>query len=424
MDLKPHNSRTVSVKKHSLSGSLDDQLDEIVELGLMRHLRELDSPQGVQIHVEGSDCLNFSSNDYLGLANHPVLKEAAIKAIEKYGVGSGASRLICGNIRPHVELEETIAAFKGTEAALAFSSGYAAAVGTISALLGRDDIVVLDKLCHASLIDGARLSGAKLRVFSHNDLQKLETILKWATRLQVEETHARRILVITESVFSMDGDLSPLRNIAELTHRYGGWLMVDEAHSVGLFGEQRRGLAEAFEMHDDIDIHFGTLGKAIGSAGGYVAGNATLINFLLNKARSFIFSTAPLPAAAAAATAGIRLIQSEEGENRRQRAWSLIDHLKSELLAQGIVPPLTQSAIIPIILGHENRARAVAADLMKRGIYVPAIRYPTVAMGKARLRVSITANHEVEQIKQLCRVMAETMNEFPEGWSDENSSQT
>jgi len=291
-------------------------------------------------------------------------------------------------------------------------------------LLGRDDIVVLDKLCHASLIDGARLSGAKLRVFSHNDLQKLETILKWATRLQVEETHARRILVITESVFSMDGDLSPLRNIAELTHRYGGWLMVDEAHSVGLFGEQRRGLAEAFEMHDDIDIHFGTLGKAIGSAGGYVAGNATLINFLLNKARSFIFSTAPLPAAAAAATAGIRLIQSEEGESRRQRAWSLIDHLKSELLAQGIVPPLTQSAIIPIILGHENRARAVATELLKRGIYVPAIRYPTVAMGKARLRVSITANHEVEQIKQLCRVMAETMNEFPEGWSDENSSQT
>jgi len=424
LDLKPHNSRTVSAKKHSLSGSLDDQLDEIVELGLMRHLRELDSPQGVQIHVEGSDCLNFSSNDYLGLANHPVLKEAAINAVEKYGVGSGASRLICGNIRPHVELEETIAAFKGTEAALAFSSGYAAAVGTISALLGRDDIVVLDKLCHASLIDGARLSGAKLRVFSHNDLQKLETILKWATRLQVEETHARRILVITESVFSMDGDLSPLRNIAELTHRYGGWLMVDEAHSVGLFGEQRRGLAEAFEMHDDIDIHFGTLGKAIGSAGGYVAGNATLINFLLNKARSFIFSTAPLPAAAAAATAGIRLIQSEEGESRRQRAWSLIDHLKSELLAQGIVPPLTQSAIIPIILGHENRARAVATELLKRGIYVPAIRYPTVAMGKARLRVSITANHEVEQIKQLCRVMAETMNEFPEGWSDENSSQT
>jgi len=422
--VNPHNSRTMSAKKHSLSGSLDDQLDEIVELGLMRHLRELDSPQGVNILVEGNDCLNFSSNDYLGLANHPALKEAAIKAVEKYGVGSGASRLICGNIRPHVELEETIAAFKGTEAALAFSSGYAAAVGTISALLGRDDIVVLDKLAHASLIDGARLSGAKLRAFAHNDLQKLETILKWATRLQSEATHARRILVITESVFSMDGDLAPLRNIAEITHRYGGWLMVDEAHSVGLFGEQRRGLAEAFEMHDDIDIHFGTLGKAIGAAGGYVAGNATLISFLINKARSFIFSTAPIPAVAAAATAGIRLIQSAEGEERRQRVWLLIDHLKSELMAQGITPPLTQSAIVPILLGQENRARKVAAELLKKGIYVPAIRYPTVAMGKARLRVSMTANHEVDQIKELCRTMAETMHEFPEGWTDEDARQT
>ncbi|HEY1171893.1 MAG TPA: 8-amino-7-oxononanoate synthase [Verrucomicrobiae bacterium] len=401
-------------RKHNLSGALDEQLDEILELGLMRNLREVDSPQGVTVQVEGSECLNFSSNDYLGLANHPLLKEAAIKAIEKYGVGSGASRLICGNIRPHVELEEAIAAFKGTEAALAFSSGYAAAVGTISALLGRDDIVVLDKLCHASLIDGARLSGAKLRIFAHNDLQKLETILKWATRPQGEGAQARRILVITESVFSMDGDISPLKNVAELTHQYGGWLMVDEAHSVGLFGEQRRGLAEAFEMHDDIDIHFGTLGKAVGASGGYVAGNATLINFLINKARSFIFSTAPLPAVAAAATAGIRLIQSEEGEHRRQRVWSLIDHLKSELLERGITLPPTQSAIVPILLGQEDRARKVAAELLKRGIYVPAIRYPTVAMGKARLRVSMTANHEVEQIQQLCVVLAETLNKFPE----------
>jgi len=424
LDLNPHNSRTVASKKHSLSGSLDDQLDEIIELGLMRHLREVDSPQGVNIHVEGNECLNFSSNDYLGLANHPILKEAAIKAVEKYGVGSGASRLICGNIRPHVELEETIAAFKGTEAALAFSSGYAAAVGTISALVGRDDVVILDKLAHASLIDGARLSGSKLRVFAHNDLQKLETILKWTTRFQGESHQAKRILVITESVFSMDGDLSPLKNIAELTHQYGGWLLVDEAHSVGLFGEQRKGLAEAFEMHDDIDIHFGTLGKAIGAAGGYVAGNATLINFLLNKARSFIFSTAPMPAVAAAATAGIRLVQSEEGETRRQRVWSLIDHLKSELLAHGITPPPTQSAIVPVLLGQENRARKVAAELLKKGIYVPAIRYPTVAMGKARLRVSMTANHEVEQIKLLCRIMAETMHEFPEGWTDEGARQT
>lgn len=408
----PHNN---------LSGALHEQLDEIVELGLMRHLREVDSPQGVLVQVEGRECLNFSSNDYLGLANHPVLKEAAIKAIEKYGVGSGASRLISGNIRPHLELEETLAAFKGTEAALAFSSGYAAAVGTVSALVGRDDIVVLDKLSHACLIDGARLSGAKLRVFAHNDLQKLETILKWATRQSGEGAIARRILVITESVFSMDGDLSPLKNIAELTHRYGGWLLVDEAHSVGLFGENRRGLAEAFEMHDDIDIHFGTLGKAVGASGGYVAGNKTLINFLINKARSFIFSTAPLPAVAAAANAGIRLIQSEEGEQRRQRVWSLIDHLKSELLAHGLSLPPVQSAIIPVVLGAENRARKVATELLQSGIFVPAIRYPTVAMGKARLRVSMTANHEVDQIKHLCQVLAEKLNMFPEGWNEEES---
>jgi len=383
---------------------LQSELESIRASGLRRELRRVDSAQGPRIAIGGREYLNFSSNDYLGFANHPALKEAAIKAVEKFGAGSGASRLICGSLAPHHELEEALAAFKGTEASLTFSTGYAAALGAVCSLVGKDDAIILDKLVHASIVDAARLSGAKLRVFRHNDLDDLENKLKWARKVQSPRSKVQgrlpRTLVVTESVFSMDGDLALLRDIVELKDRYGASLMVDEAHATGLFGAGRRGLAEAYELAERVEVQMGTLGKAIGASGGYVCGNRALIDLLVNRARSFIFSTAPVPAAAAAATAGIKLVQSAEGEGRRVRLWSIIDAVKNALTGVWKLP-VVQSAIIPLIVGDESKAVEIAAQLRKRGIFIPAIRYPTVARGKARLRLTLTAPHSAEDIREL-----------------------
>jgi 8-amino-7-oxononanoate synthase len=387
---------------------LQCELESIRAAGLHRELRRVDSAPGVRIVIGGREHLNFSSNDYLGLANHPALKEAAIKAVEQFGAGAGASRLICGSLAPHHELEEALAHFKATQAALTFSTGYATALGTICSLAGKDDVVILDRLVHASIVEAARLSGAKLRVFDHNDLNDLEQKLKWATARSRTTHHALRTLIVTESVFSMDGDLTPLRNIVELKDRYGAWLMVDEAHSTGLFGSHRRGLAEACELADRIEIQMGTLGKAIGASGGYVCGSRALVALLVNRARPFIFSTAPVPAAVAAAQAGIELVRSNEGEERRVRLWSLVDHLKNSLIGGPWKLPPVQSPILPLIVGAETAATALAARLRERDVFVPAIRYPTVARGEARLRVTVTAAHTVEDI---CRFAAALRSE-------------
>src|SRR6266516_3178176 len=286
---------------------LAERLALIREQGLYRELRCVNSPQLAHTQVDSRTLLNFSSNDYLGLANDPALKAAAIKGIERYGAGSGASRLICGSLAPHHELEQAIAAFKGAEAALAFSSGYASALGTICALLDAHDVVIIDKLVHACVVDAARLCHAELRVFPHNDLESLAKILRWGDRRNASLSAKRRprTLIVTESVFSMDGDFAPLRELVELKEQHGAWLMVDEAHATGLYGEKRRGLAEEFGVADRIEIQIGTLGKALGAAGGYVCGSRTMIEYMINRARSFIFSTAPVPAASAAATAAI-----------------------------------------------------------------------------------------------------------------------
>ncbi len=380
-----------------------NRLTSIREAGLYRELRRIDSPQSTSILYQGKGLLNFSSNDYLGLANAPQLKEAAIGAIERYGAGAGASRLICGSLTPHHELDETLALFKGTQSALSFSSGYAAATGAICALIDREDVVVVDKLVHACIIDAVRLSGAKMRVFAHNDLNQLEDILKWsqARPPAASATRRPRVLVITESVFSMGGDRAPLKAIVDLKGRYGVWLMLDEAHATGLLGPTRKGLAEACGVNEHIEIQMGTLGKAIGSAGGYICGSKTLIEFLINRARSFIFSTAPVPAAAAAATAGIRMIVSEAGERLCQSLWAGITQLKHGLALQ----QEAESAIIPIHIGPEQQAVNAATDLLERGIYVPAIRYPTVARGQARLRVTLTASHTTAQVAELVTVL-------------------
>lgn len=354
--------------------------------------------------LNGQPLLNFSSNDYLGLANHPAIREAAARGAAEFGAGSGASRLICGSLAPHHELEESLAQFKSAKSALAFSSGYATAVGTIGALLDKSDVIILDKLVHASIVDAARLCGAKLRVFAHNDLNALEKILKWAdVKTQSSRTDSRtpRTLIVTESVFSMDGDLAPLREIIDLKDKHGAWLMLDEAHATGLYGEKRRGLTEAYDLGGRVEIQMGTLGKSLGSSGGYICGSRPLIDLLINRARSFVFSTAPAPAAAAAASAALRLVQSDEGETLRARLWQRVDELKNTFINAGWALSAVQSAIIPLIVGPETEASELAAALREQGILCPAIRYPTVARGEARLRLTVTAAHSREDIASL-----------------------
>src|SRR5438034_2512441 len=259
-----------------------EQLEALRACSLDRHLRELTSAQGPEIEIDGRRLINFSSNDYLGLANDPRLRKAAIAAITEFGVGAGASRLISGTQSPHVRLESALAKWKGTEAALCFSSGYTTALGTIPALVTKNDVVLLDKLCHASLIDGAKLSGAILRIFPHNHLGKLESHLEWAQR----EHAGKRILIVTESIFSMDGDRAPLRELVELKKRFGALLMLDEAHAVGVIGRNGRGRAAEENLNHDVDVQMGTLSKALGASGGYICGSRILIEWLVNRGRS------------------------------------------------------------------------------------------------------------------------------------------
>ena len=411
----------------SFDEDLNERLAALREQGLHRELRRVDSAQGPRLEIGGKTFLNFSSNDYLGLANHPALKEAAIKAIGKFGAGAGASRLVCGSLAPFHELEEILAAFKKTEAALTFSTGCAAALGTITALIGKDDIIIVDKLVHACIVDAAKLSGAKLRVFDHNDLNDLEAKLKWAEKNIEHPTsniqHRTRVLIVTESIFSMDGDAAPLREIVALKEKYGAWLMVDEAHATGVIGENGRGLANELGVSGQIEIQMGTLGKALGASGGYICGSRALVDFLVNRARSFIFSTAPVPAAAAAAIAGIQLIQSPEGEARRKTLWRHVRvvgddvrSLKSSCVeSQRLLtssPTNNGSAIIPLIIGDETRAVATATKLRKQNIFVPAIRYPTVARGAARLRITLTAAHSAADVAELTRGLGDLKSEI------------
>jgi 8-amino-7-oxononanoate synthase len=402
-----------------------EQLKALRAASLDRHLREISSSQGPQIEIAGRRLINFSSNDYLGLANDTRLREVAIAAINEFGVGAGASRLISGTQSPHVRLEHALAKWKGTEAALSFSSGYAAALGAIPALVTKNDVVLLDKLCHASLIDGAKLSGAILRVFPHNDLRKLESHLEWARR----ERPGRRVLIVTESVFSMDGDRVPLRDLVQLKKQFGALLMLDEAHAVGVIATHGRGLAAAENLSDDVDVQMGTLSKALGASGGYICGSHDLIEWLINRARSFIYSTAPPPAIAAAALAALNFLSSSEGEQRRLLLWERINLMRQLLLqlhvecwtldvgrspssskrstpnAQRSTLKAPTSAIFPLLVGDGQAALDLAAALKNEGFLVPAIRYPTVAKRSARLRITVTAAHKEDQIEALCHAM-------------------
>ena len=409
-----------------------DQLKALRAAALDRHLREIDSPQGPEIEIAGRRLLNFSSNDYLGLANDSRLREAAIAAINEFGVGAGASRLISGTQSPHLRLERALAEWKGTATALCFSSGYAAALGSIPALVTKNDVVLLDKLCHASLIDAARLSGAIVRIFPHNNLRKLESHLEWARR----EHFGKRVLIVTESVFSMDGDRAPLRELVQLKRRFNAFLMMDEAHAVGVIGPHGRGLVAEEKLSDAVDVQMGTLSKAFGASGGYICGSHHLIEWLINRARSFIYSTAPPPAIAAAALAAVNFLSSSEGETRRLLLWKRIRLMRELLLsldvgrwtpardlselgvgrldagskrstsnAQRPTLNVPTSAIFPLLVGDEHAALDLAAALKDEGFLVPAIRYPTVAKGSARLRITVTAAHEEDHIQSLCEAI-------------------
>jgi 8-amino-7-oxononanoate synthase len=367
------------------------QLGALRARSLDRHLREIRSSQGTVVDIDGKQLINFASNDYLGLASDPHLREAATKAIAEFGVGAGASRLISGTHSSHVRLEAALAKWKGTEAALSFGSGYAAAVGAIPALVGKNDITLLDKLCHASLIDGAKLSAATLRIFPHNHLGKLKSLLGWGCR----KNPTARILIITESVFSMDGDRAPLREIVELKKNFRAQLLLDEAHAIGVIGPNGRGLAAEENLSPEVDVQMGTLSKALGVSGGYICGPRNMIEWLINRARSFIFSTAPPPALAAAANAAVDFLSSPEGEKRRRLLWRNIDILAEELQVRPASP------IVSWIIGDEQATLAAARSLQDDGFFVPAIRYPTVAKGSARLRVTVSAAHEEAELRSL-----------------------
>ena len=374
-----------------------EQLQALRARSLHRKLREIGTPQGAEVEIVGRQLLNFSSNDYLGLAADPILRQAAIAAIEEFGVGAGASRLISGTQSPHVALEVALAKWKRAPAAICFSSGYAAAVGVLPALASKQDVVILDKLSHASLIDGARLSGATLRVFPHNHLGKLESHLEWAQREHPEA----RIVVVTESVFSMDGDRAPLRELVDLKERFGAHLLLDEAHAVGVLGPHGRGAAAELGLEAKIDVQMGTLSKSLGVSGGYICGSRSLIDWLINRARSFIFSTAPPPALAAAATAAIRFLLSDDGEARRKLLWRRIVQFKKLLPDRAAAFGQPGAAIIPWMVGDEEQALELAKALRQEGFFVPAIRYPTVARGAARLRITISAAHSALQVASL-----------------------
>lgn len=383
-----------------MARQFEQELEALQGQSLLRRLREIESAPGVKIAYAGRELLNFASNDYLGLAGEPFLRDAAKQAIDEYGVGSGASRLVSGTLPPHARLEQKLAEFKGTEAALCFSSGYATAVGTLSALAGKHDVLIVDKLVHASLIDGARLSGATIRVFPHNDMERLEGHLEWSRH----EYPDARVIVVTESIFSMDGDRARLAEIVELKAAHGALLLVDEAHAVGVIGFHGRGLAYKLAVAEHVDIQMGTLSKALGVSGGYIAGSRALVDLLLNRARAFVYSTAPPPALAAAACAAVEFMLSDAGEERRRKLW---ENLK--LLAAGLPPGLTperlQSPIVPVMLGAAENALAASKALFESGFFVPAIRYPTVPRGAARLRVTLSAAHTPEQVQALAKAL-------------------
>jgi 8-amino-7-oxononanoate synthase len=367
----------------------EEHLNKLHAQHLLRCLKPVEPVSGALVTIGGRPVIQMASNNYLGLATHPTLKQAAVAAIHQYGVGAGASRLISGTLPPHQDLESALARFKGTEAALTFGAGYLANLGLIPALIGSSGLILADRLCHASLIDGCRLSGADVRVFRHRDLAHVETLL-------AKRPARRKTLIVTDGVFSMDGDLAPLPELIALADRHGARLFIDDAHGTGVMGASGRGILEHFGVEARLPFHMGTLGKALGTGGAYVVGPATLIRYFVNTVRSFIYTTAPPPAEAAAALAALEVLRTEP--ERRARLWDNRKHFHAGLAALGFETTDTQSPIMPVLIGDPEKAMAMAERLLQLGVYAPAIRPPTVPKETSRIRTTVTAEHSTAQL--------------------------
>ena len=386
-----------------LRSILKTRLAGLQEDGLLRRLRIVEGAQEPIVRFDGREVLLLSSNNYLGLANHPALKGAAHEAVEKFGCGAGASRLISGSMEIHRELEARLAAFKQTESALVFPSGYQANVGTLSALMSAGDTILSDELNHASIIDGCRLSRADIKIFRHRDVDHLE-------RLLADSPESGQRLIVTDSVFSMDGDVAPLEKIAGLGGKYEAWVMVDEAHSTGVFGPTGAGLVEELNLTAQVEIQMGTLSKALGGSGAYVAGSRELIQWLVNRARSFIYTTGLPPSSAATALAALEIVKREP--ERRARLWENAQFLSEGLRALGYTLLSAESPVVPVITGDTHRTLDLSAALFRRGVLAYGVRPPTVPEGTSRLRLAPMATHSHGQLVKALEAFREAGKEI------------
>jgi glycine C-acetyltransferase len=380
-------------------------LDELKQKGTYFKLRVLDDAQAPVCTYDGKKVINLASNNYLGLCDHPKLREAAIEATKRYGVGSGAVRTIAGTMKIHMELEEKIARFKNVEACVVFQSGFTANAGTVSSILGKEDFIISDELNHASIIDGARLSRAKIKVFRHKDVAHAEELLK-----EVQNEPGRK-LIITDGVFSMDGDIGPIDQLCDLAEKYGAIMMVDDAHASGVLGRNGRGSVDHFQCHGRVDVQVGTLSKAIGALGGYVCGSRDLIDYLYHRARPFLFSTSHPPSVTATCIAAFDLIENEP--ERIERLWDNTRYFKAELGRIGFdiggkTTPASETPITPIIIGDGKKAMEFSRALFDAGVMATGIVFPTVPEGKARIRTIMTSEHTREQLDQALDTLEKT----------------
>jgi glycine C-acetyltransferase len=390
-------SMTTATATRPQLAHLTAQLDDFRSRGTFFKLRILEDEQAPVCTYDGRRVINLASNNYLGLCNHPKLREAAIAATEKYGVGSGAVRTIAGTMRIHMELEEKIAAFKNVEACVVFQSGFTANAGTVSSILGKDDFILSDELNHASIIDGARLSKAKIKVFRHKDVAHAEELLK-----EIQNEPGLK-LIITDGVFSMDGDIGPVGDLATLAEKYGAIMMVDDAHASGVLGRNGRGSIDHFGAHGKVDIQVGTLSKAIASLGGYVCGSRDLIDYLYHRARPFLFSTSHPPSVAATCIAAFDILENEP--DRIERLWTNTWYFKEQLTnagfdVGGVTTPKSETPITPIILGDGRKTMEFSKALFDAGVMATGIAFPTVPEGKARVRTIMTSEHTRAEIDQ------------------------
>lgn len=384
---------------------LAEELAQFKAQGVFRIPRVLESEQNARAVFDGREVVNLSSNNYLGLAADPRLREAALKAVERYGAGSGSVRTIAGTMSLHTELEERLARFKRTEAALVFQSGFTANAGTVSAILGKEDLIVSDQLNHASIIDGARLSRATIKVYPHRDMDGLRQALE-----ESQGQGFRRTLVITDGVFSMDGDVAPLPEVVGIAREYGAITMVDDAHASGVMGRNGRGTVDHFDLHGQVDIQVGTLSKAVGVLGGYVAGSRTLIDYLIQRARPFLFSTSHPPAVTAACLAVLDILENEPG--LIERLWENTRFFKRGLESLGFDTGISETPITPVIVGEGERAMRFSDRLFEEGVFAQGIAFPTVPRDKARVRTIVTAAHTREDLSFALDVFARVGREM------------